>query len=191
MYAHSPEQGRLLIALARQAITGEFEETRTSLPHPDWMDEPAATFVTLTQADARGQSALRGCIGSLEAHRSLFADIQANARAAAFKDPRFAPLSRKELDGTRIEVSILTSPVPMHFSDEADALHQLRPGIDGLILEHGWHRATFLPQVWEQLPEPRQFMANLKHKAGLATDFWDEDVRLARYQVEKFKEDAP
>lgn len=189
MSAHSPEQGRLLIALARQAIAEELDATFTTLPHPDWLDERAATFVTLTQQDARGHSGLRGCIGSLEAHRSLYADIQANARAAAFKDPRFPPLSREELDITRIEVSILTPPVPMHFSDEADALHQLRPEIDGLILEHGWHRATFLPQVWEQLPEPRQFMANLKHKAGLATDFWDQDVRLARYQVEKFKEE--
>ena len=89
-----------------------------------------------------------------------------------------------------MEVSLLSPAQPMRFTCEADALAQLRPGIDGVILEHGWHRATFLPQVWEQLPEPRQFMAHLKRKAGLAADFWADDLRLATYQVEKFKEEA-
>jgi AmmeMemoRadiSam system protein A len=131
---------------------------------------------------------LRGCIGSLEAHRPLREDIQANAQAAAFGDPRFPPLSEDELDTTQVEVSILSRPEPMHFRDEADFLTQLRPGIDGVILEYGWHRATFLPQVWEQLPEPRQFMANLKRKAGLASDFWSNEIRISRYGVEKFKE---
>jgi AmmeMemoRadiSam system protein A len=183
MNSHSTEQGRLLIALARNAIGGDFGEPAADLPHPDWLDEPGAVFVTLTQ-----QGELRGCIGSLEAHRRLIDDVQSNARAAAFKDPRFAPLSQDELPTTRIEVSILSPAEPMRFSSEADALAQLRPGIDGVILEHGWHRATFLPQVWEQLPEPHQFMANLKRKAGLAANFWAEDLSLSRYQVEKFKE---
>ena len=189
MSIHNPEQGRLLIALARQAIASQFEQVISDLPHPDWLDLPAAVFVTLTQCNANGQSALRGCIGSLEAQRSLYDDVLANARAAAFKDPRFPPLSRKEFDTTRIEVSILTPAEPMQFDNETDALHQLRPGIDGVILEHDWHRATFLPQVWQQLPEPRQFMANLKQKAGLAADFWAPDLHLSRYQVEKFRED--
>jgi AmmeMemoRadiSam system protein A len=183
MNPHSPEQGRLLVALARNAIASEFGEMAADLPQPDWLNEPGAVFVTLTR-----HGELRGCIGSLEAHRSLLDDVQSNARAAAFKDPRFPPLSRAELPGTRVEVSILSPAESMRFSSEADALAQLRPGIDGVILEHGWHRATFLPQVWEQLPEPRQFMANLKHKAGLATDFWADDLSLSRYQVEKFKE---
>ena len=185
MNAHNHAQGRLLIALARQAITSEFEESDAALAHPDWLNQPGATFVTLTR-----NGELRGCIGSLEAQRPLFDDVQSNARAAAFKDPRFPPLSRIELPATRIEVSLLSPAKPMRFASEADALAQLRPGIDGVILEHGWHRATFLPQVWEQLPEPRQFMANLKRKAGLAADFWAEDLRLATYQVEKFKEEA-
>lgn len=185
MNPHSPEQGRLLIALARQAIASEFDESDSELPHPAWLDERGAVFVTLTLRDT-----LRGCIGSLEAHRALIDDVQSNARAAAFKDPRFPPLSRDEFARTRVEVSLLSPAQPMRFSSEADALAQLRPGVDGVILEHGWHRATFLPQVWEQLPEPRQFMANLKHKAGLATDFWADDLRLSRYQVEKFKEEA-
>ncbi len=183
MTSHSTEQGRLLVALARNAIGADFGEPTIDLPHPAWLDEPGAVFVTLTQ-----QGELRGCIGSLEAHRRLIDDVQSNARAAAFKDPRFAPLSQDELPTTRIEVSILSPAEPMRFSSEADALAQLRPGIDGVILEHGWHRATFLPQVWEQLPEPRQFMANLKRKAGLAADFWADDLSLSRYQVEKFKE---
>jgi AmmeMemoRadiSam system protein A len=187
MQLHTPEQGRLLIALARQAIASEFDETNMELPHPlphpDWLDQPGAVFVTLTQ---HGQ--LRGCIGSLEAHRSLIADLQSNARAAAFKDPRFPPLQREEFAGTQVEVSLLSPAEPMHFTDQADALARLRPGIDGVILEHGWQRATFLPQVWEQLPQPREFIAHLKRKAGLAADFWADDLRLSRYQVEKFKE---
>jgi len=187
MSLHTPDQGRLLIALARQAIAGEFssefDEVNMELPHPDWLDQPGAVFVTLTQ---HGQ--LRGCIGSLEAHRSLIDDLQSNARAAAFKDPRFPPLRREELTGTRVEVSLLSPAEPMHFANEADALAQLRPGIDGVILEHGWQRATFLPQVWEQLPEAHEFISHLKRKAGLAADFWSADLQLSRYQVEKFKE---
>jgi hypothetical protein len=186
MNAHSPEQGHLLTALARRAIAREFGRPTSDLPHPDWLNQPGAVFVTLTQ-----QGELRGCIGSLEARRALIDDLQSNARAAAFKDPRFPPLSRDELARTRVEVSILTPAEPMRFSSEADALAQLRPGIDGVILEHGWHRATFLPQVWEQLPDARQFISNLKRKAGLAADFWADDLSLSRYQVEKFKEEEP
>ena len=181
----SEEQGRLLTALARAAIAREFDEPGTALPHPDWLDAPGAVFVTLTEA---GQ--LRGCIGSLEAHRPLGEDLEHNARAAAFGDPRFPPLRHAELPRVRVEVSVLTPATPMACSDEADALRQLRPGVDGVILEHGWHRATFLPQVWEQLPEPRVFLAHLKQKAGLAADFWANDVRLSRYGVEKFKEEV-
>jgi len=179
------EQGRLLTTLARAAIAREFDEPGTALPHPDWLDAPGAVFVTLTEA---GQ--LRGCIGSLEAHRPLGEDLEHNARAAAFGDPRFPPLKHAELPRVRVEVSVLTPATPMACSDEADALRQLRPGVDGVILEHGWHRATFLPQVWEQLPEPRVFLAHLKQKAGLAADFWANDVRLSRYGVEKFKEEV-
>jgi len=189
MKTHSTEQGRLLIALARNALAAEFGEPCIALPHPDWLDEPGAVFVTLTQRDENGQSQLRGCIGSLSAQRPLLADLQANARAAAFQDPRFPPLNLKELAATQIEVSILSSAEPMIFGNEADALSQLRPNIDGVILEYGRHRATFLPQVWEQLPEPRQFMAHLKQKAGLTADFWANDLRLSRYRVEKFKEE--
>lgn len=183
---HDAEQGRLLLALARAAIArklGLAGADPLPRPVPDWLGVPGATFVTLTQ---HGQ--LRGCIGSLEAHRKLLDDVRANAQAAAFGDPRFPPLSAEELAHTRVEVSILTPAEPMNFRDEADCLAQLRPGVDGVILAHGWQRATFLPQVWDQLPEPRQFMAHLKRKAGLAADFWAPDMRVSRYQVEKFKE---
>ncbi len=177
------EQGRLLTTLARAAIAREFGEPVAALPRPGWLDAPGAVFVTLTEAGR-----LRGCIGSLEAHRSLGEDLEQNARAAAFNDPRFPPLTPAELPRAHVEISVLTPATPLAFRDESDALAQLRPGVDGVILEYGWHRATFLPQVWEQLPEPRLFMSHLKQKAGLSGDFWDKAVRLSRYGVEKFKE---
>lgn len=178
------EQGRLMLALARAAIARELDVPTPPPPHPTWLDETGAVFVTLTEAGR-----LRGCIGSLTAHRSLGADLEHNARAAALRDPRFPALSQAELARVRVEVSVLTPATTMTFMDEADALAQLRPGVDGVILEYGHHRSTFLPQVWEQLPDPRLFMSQLKQKAGLSGDFWDKDVNLSRYGVEKFKED--
>jgi len=185
MPTDTPDKGRLLTRLARAAIARRFGVVPPSLPQPEWLDAPGAVFVTLTE---HGQ--LRGCIGSLEAHRPLAQDLEANALAAAFRDPRFPPLQEDELDQIHVEVSILSPPEPIRFSSEADALSQLRPGIDGVILEHGWHRATFLPQVWEQLPDPQRFMAHLKAKAGLSADFWADDLRLSRYSVEKYEEDT-
>lgn len=148
------------------------------------LDAPGATFVTLT-LDGR----LRGCIGSLEARRPLRDDCVANARAAALRDPRFSPVSRREYDGLQIEVSVLSKPEPMRVASEDDALAQLRPGTDGVLLEAGRHRATFLPQVWEQLPEPRAFMTALKRKAGLPERSWDDSVRLSRYTVRAYEEE--
>jgi AmmeMemoRadiSam system protein B/AmmeMemoRadiSam system protein A len=181
-----PDKGAMLTAAARAAIAAQFGSQQTIQMPPEWLKQKAATFVTLTQ---NGQ--LRGCIGSLEAHRPLSQDLMENARAAAFRDPRFPALSADELARTRVEVSILSPATPMHFSSEADLLLQLRPGIDGILIEHGVHRATFLPQVWEQLPEPRQFMAHLKQKAGLPADFWADDMRVSHYTVEKYKEAMP
>jgi len=175
--------GRALLIRARNAIAGEFGIRPSSEPDDAALARPGAVFVTLTQ---HGQ--LRGCIGSLEAHRALDADVRANARAAAFGDPRFAPLSADELARTRVEVSLLTPAAPIDFTDQDDAIRQLRPGVDGVILE--WHsrRGTFLPQVWESLPERRLFLAHLKQKAGLPADFWAPDVKLHRYEVRKWKE---
>jgi AmmeMemoRadiSam system protein A len=148
-----------------------------------WLQDLGASFVTLTQD---GQ--LRGCIGSLHAYRSLLEDVKANALAAATQDPRFAPLAADELDRTEIEISLLSALQPMQFSSEADAIAQLRPGVDGVVLEFGKHRSTFLPQVWEQLPAAEEFLAHLKRKAGLPVRFWAPELKLSRYTVRKFKE---
>jgi len=148
-----------------------------------WLNEKGACFVTL-----KINGSLRGCIGSIEACRPLIEDIHANAVAAAFQDPRFPPLTLEEFERLRIEVSVLTPLEPMAFSSEEDAANQLRPGVDGVVLQYRHHRGTFLPQVWEQLPDPRMFLAHLKLKAGLAADFWHPDVLLYRYRVEKFSE---
>jgi uncharacterized protein len=179
------ELGTTLLTLARNAIAAHF-----GLPGPATGDLPelrenGATFVTLTQ---RGQ--LRGCIGSLQACRPLLQDVQDNARNAAFRDPRFAPLAERELPLTRVEVSLLTPAEAMSFRDEADALAQLRPEIDGVIFSASGRRSTFLPQVWEQLPDPAVFMAHLKQKAGVPAAYWGPDVRLERYTVHKWKEPA-
>lgn len=175
--------GTALLVRARNAIAAEFGVAARPEPPHGALADAGATFVTLTQD---GQ--LRGCIGSLEAWRKLDTDVRENARAAAFRDPRFAPLGREELPRTRVEVSLLTMPEPMRFADEADALRQLRPGIDGVIFEVGRHRSTFLPQVWESLPDRREFMGRLKYKAGLPPNFWSPEVRLYRYEVQKWKE---
>lgn len=174
--------GQMLLIMARNAIGARFGLPAQPVGALPELAEPGATFVTLTQA---GQ--LRGCIGSLEAYRPLAADIAENAVAAAFHDPRFSPLSAEEFARTNVEVSLLTPAEPITFSDEADALSRLRPGIDGVILTRGRRRATFLPQVWESLPTPKQFMAQLKLKAGLPADYWDEQITLDRYGVQKWK----
>ena len=178
--------GHALLALARNAIAQSLGARAVPTSQHPALAAPGATFVTL-----RRHGDLRGCIGSLEAFRSLRDDVEANARAAAFRDPRFPPLTRDELAATTVEVSLIGPHEPLRVRDEADALARLRPGVDGVVLEYGHHRATFLPQVWEQLPEPAEFMDALKHKAGLPADFWHPDLRLARYTVEKFAEDAP
>ena len=177
------DPGPALLVRARNAIAGRLGQPTQAEPAHPALNQPGATFVTLTQ---NGQ--LRGCIGSLQAHRPLDQDVRANAVAAAVSDPRFPPLKAEELARTRVEVSLLTAPQPMTFTDEADALRQLRPDIDGIIFIAGQKRSTFLPQVWEQIPDPRQFMAHLKQKAGLPADYWSSDVQLQRYEVRKWKE---
>ncbi len=177
------EQGLQLVKLAHQAISralGLQESVDVDLT-ADWLQQPGATFVTLTKFEE-----LRGCIGSLEAWRPLRDDVVHNALAAAFSDPRFAPVSQSEWSDVRVEVSLLTPAQELHFSSEADALAQLRPGIDGVILEYGLNRGTFLPQVWDSLPEPQQFMTHLKLKAGLPAHFWNNTLKLSRYEVQKW-----
>jgi AmmeMemoRadiSam system protein A len=175
--------GKLLISIARASIAAQFGLHFSVRESETWLHRPAASFVTLK---TRGE--LRGCIGSLAAHRALVDDVRANARAAAFQDPRFRPLGFQELAMIRVEVSVLSALEPMTFKDQADALDRIRPGVDGLVLEFGGHRGTFLPQVWDSLPQPATFLAELKRKAGLPADFWDPGVRLSRYTVAKWSE---
>ncbi|HNZ56439.1 MAG TPA: AmmeMemoRadiSam system protein A [Methylophilaceae bacterium] len=184
IHSASSDAGKVLIPIARasiaQALGKPHAKTKEDLP---WLQDKGASFVTLTQNEQ-----LRGCIGTLEAHRPLLIDVKANAYAAAFHDPRFSPLSSDELDDTQIEISLLSAMQAIAFANESDALAQLQPGVDGIVLEFGHYRSTFLPQVWEQLPDARLFMAHLKHKAGLSPEFWDEELKLYRYTVSKWRE---
>ena len=180
------EKGKTLLKLARNEIGARLGQAATKPVQATWLQAPGASFVTLTR-----QGELRGCVGTLEAHRPLGIDVCENAVAAAFRDPRFMPLTLGEFEGIRVEVSVLSPPRPIEVTDEAAALAMLRPNIDGVVFEYGHYRSTFLPQVWEQLPEPAEFLAHLKRKAGLPVDFWAEQVRLSRYTVSKWKEEVP
>ena len=175
--------GSVLLPLARAAIARELDLPFAAHADADWLHAAGASFVTLKK-----RAELCGCIGTLEARRPLAADVSANAAAAAFRDPRFAPLRHAEFDAVRIEVSVLSPHEAIDCRDEAAALAQLRPGGDGVVFECDGRRATFLPQVWEQLPDPRLFLSQLKQKAGLPHDFWSPRVRLARYTVSKWHE---
>lgn len=181
------EQGKILLQIARTAISRALRVPSAPATEVDenmaWLYRPGATFVTLTQ-----WGELRGCIGSLQACDPLIEDVSNNAVSAALYDPRFLPLTADELDTVNLEVSLLSELQPLGFTSEADALAQLRPDIDGVVFEYGPYRSTFLPQVWESLPQPQQFLARLKSKARLSEDFWAEDVKLSRYTVSKWCE---
>ena len=182
----SPEDvgvsGLFLLGLARDSIDYGFDN-RAPLPVnldelPTALAEPAATFTTLHL-----EGALRGCCGRLEAAEPLATDVAHSAFTAAFRDPRFEPLRRDEFAAINVEVSVLTPMEPMQVSDEADLLGQLQPGVDGLVIAEGWRRATFLPKVWENLPEPRQFLGQLKLKCGLPQDYWSSRLEFRRYRT--------
>jgi AmmeMemoRadiSam system protein A len=177
------ERGKILLPIARAAISRVLNVPHTADETAPWLAEHGACFVTLTQSGE-----LRGCIGSLQAHRPLLADVKSNAVSAALHDPRFTPLRAEELDITTVEISLLSATREMEVRDEADALAQLRPNVDGIIFEYGRYRSTFLPQVWESLAQPRQFLSMLRRKAGLPDDFWAEGVKLSRYTVTKWSE---
>jgi hypothetical protein len=177
--------GALLLPAARAAIARELG-LRAEAPaeRPAWALAPGASFVTLTE---RGE--LRGCIGSLEAVRPLLDDVTDNAVSAATRDPRFPPLTARELDGVAIEVSVLSAPIPLPVSGLDDAYKTLRPGVDGVIAQLGpRHRATFLPQVWEQLPDPEDFLSHLWRKAGMPPGEWPEGTALQTYTVRAWHE---
>jgi AmmeMemoRadiSam system protein B/AmmeMemoRadiSam system protein A len=183
---YEARHGEQLLALARAAIGAKIGlNPAPQVPAEDWLRERRATFVTLT---LDGQ--LRGCIGRLAAERELGVDVVENARLAAFSDPRFAPLTEAEFRRCVVEVSLLSEPKRLEFSDEADLVRQLRPGEDGLILECDGRRGTFLPQVWKSLQQPAQFLSQLKLKAGLPAATRLERCRITRYRALKWVEKA-
>jgi AmmeMemoRadiSam system protein B/AmmeMemoRadiSam system protein A len=181
--ADAQDRGSALLAHARSAIAAALERFAPPAPELAFLRDPGATFVTLRK---RGE--LCGCIGSLAPRRPLREDVRANAAAAAFDDPRFPPLTADEYEAVDIEVSVLSAATPMAVASESDLHAQLCAGTDGLILELGSRRSTFLPQVWDALPRPREFVDELKRKAGLPRGFWSEELRFSRYTVEKFAE---
>jgi AmmeMemoRadiSam system protein A len=181
-------QRRILLQVARRSI-----ETGLKEGHP-WSLTPSefhrdlkairASFVKL-----KSNEQLRGCIGHLDAVQPLVVDVAENAFAAAFRDPRFPPLSAAEWPDVDIHLSILTAPEPLRFRDEADLIRQIQPRRDGLILQDGPNRGTFLPSVWDSLPNPTDFLTHLKLKAGLAANHWSDRIEVYRYATESFGAD--
>ncbi len=174
-----------LLLLARQSISKTI--TGSPIKHNTQLDEQlhylAATFVTLTIAGE-----LRGCIGSLVARRNLVEDVIQAAKSAAFSDPRFRPITAAELSSIDIEISILSAAKAVEFDSEQQLFELIRPDIDGVIIEQGSNRATFLPQVWQQLPKPEQFFSQLKLKAGLPASTPLSQLQVSRYQVQEFSD---
>ena len=184
----TPEERNTLLRLAREAMEhGVRDEPLPALDESMLsakLREDGASFVTLT---VRGE--LRGCIGALEPYQPLAQDVREHAVAAALEDPRFPPVSERELSGIQIEVSRLTRPVPLEYKDANDLLSKLRPHIDGVILRDSFHRATFLPQVWEKIPGTAEFLNNLCYKMGVSDNTWRiKHLEVLVYQVEEFHE---
>jgi AmmeMemoRadiSam system protein B/AmmeMemoRadiSam system protein A len=182
--AYDAAHGRTLLGLARGSVANALGAgAAVAVPEAPWLRERRATFVTLSQ-----EGKLRGCIGSLHPTRTLGEDVVANAAAAALADRRFSPLGRDDLARVEMEVSLLSLPTAVLFADEHELLAALRPGIDGLILASGDKRGTYLPQVWEQIREPGEFIASLMQKAGIPADTRLTRCQVWRYQVRKWKE---
>ena len=184
----SSEDRRFLLVLAREtmenAVKGKQKPERDASSIPESCRQKGASFVTLTIAGE-----LRGCIGTLEAYKPLFKDVQDHAVQAALEDYRFPPVSSEELPLISIEISRLTDPVPLQYEQPADLARLLKPHTDGVILKDGYRRATFLPQVWDQLPQPEMFLAHLCQKMGAAPDLWRHKVlEVSIYHVEEFSE---
>jgi AmmeMemoRadiSam system protein A len=182
------DEKQTLLKLARQAL--ELGVRGEKLPPPDRealssrLRADGASFVTLTV-----DGDLRGCIGTLEAYQPLAEDVREHAVAAALDDYRFPPVQVAELNGIQLEVSRLTAPVPLEYARPAELVTKLRPQVDGVILRDGSRRATFLPQVWEKIPNAEDFLDNLCHKMGAAPDLWRrKHLEVLTYQVEEFHE---
>jgi uncharacterized protein len=176
----SPLAQELLLKLARSAIEYGLQHDKPLVVDPEGypaeLRVPKAVFITLTCADD-----LRGCIGTLEASLPLVVAVAKYAHAAAFSDPRFTAVDRVDLPRLAIHISILSQLEPVSFSSEQELIDQIRPGIDGLFLEDGYHRATLLPAVWDDIPEKREFLSRLKQKSGLAASYWSKTISVKRY----------
>ena len=177
----SEQRGRVLVAIARESLADGGPRIPCEWGEA-WLREQAASFVTL-----KLEGELRGCIGSVDPHRALGDDVAHNAHAAAYRDPRFPPVTVAERDLLRVEVSVLSPRSRIPAASEGDALEHLRPGVDGIFLEFKEFRATFLPQVWENLPTPLDFLSELRRKARLPARFWHPEIELSRYTVEKYR----
>lgn len=179
------EQKQQLIDIAQKSIIHGLQSGEPStidLKKYDLaLQQKAATFVTLHK-----QHQLRGCIGVLEPLRPLASDVSHNAFSAAFSDHRFSPVTTGELDQLDVHISILSVPTPITFASEDDLIEQLRPGIDGLIMQEGHHRGTFLPSVWDAIKDKREFIHHLKQKSGLPANYWSDTISVQRYTVEEF-----
>lgn len=186
MTSLTKEQGTELVAIARNAIGLKLGLTEGRLSSDDpALQEKGGTFVTLKK-----DNMLRGCIGNIEPVGPVIDSVRENAVNAAFNDFRFSPLSVEEFSKTRISVSVLTPAVPLSYEDGDDLTAKLRPGVDGVILRAGRNSATFLPQVWEQLPDPNDFLDHLSLKAGVAREVWRTgEAEILLYQVQDFKEE--
>ncbi len=178
----SDDDKNTLKQIARESIEHGLLHKKPLPVDPDkyspLLQSNTATFVTLQL-----HNHLRGCIGTLQAYQPLVKDVSQHAFDAAFKDPRFTAVNKEEAEQLEIHISILTPAEDIEFTSEDDLLSQLEPGVDGLIIEDGYHRATFLPSVWEQLPDRRQFLEHLKQKAGLSANHWSDSFKAQRYRT--------
>jgi AmmeMemoRadiSam system protein A len=175
-------RGRVLVAIAREALARPGQSIAAIAWPEGWLRAVAASFVTL-----RDRGELRGCIGTVDAHRPLGDDVAHNAYAAAYRDTRFEPVSAEVRARLDVEVSVLSARVPVAAASEGAAAGQLRPGVDGVVIEFQGKSATFLPQVWDNLPDPIEFLAELRLKARLPARFWHPELHVSRYTVEKYR----
>lgn len=187
--SYSAEEQNDMLHIAANAIRfglDNHRETHIELSQfPEKLRHNRATFVTLKKADH-----LRGCIGSLVGYRPLVEDISSNAFSAAFRDPRFDPLTSTELNTLHIHISVLSPPEKLFFDSEQALLEQIQVGVDGIILSDQGHRATFLPSVWENLPSKTLFLSELKRKAGLSSNHWSDTIQIERYSAFSFGDNA-
>lgn len=183
MQEYNQAERKILLQTAKDSIAyGLLHHTPSTIVsnnYPEHLQQPRACFVTLHL-----HKNLRGCIGSIIASQPLIIDVANNAFSAAFNDPRFSPLTDHEFKHITLDISVLTPPQELNVTSEADLLRQLRPGVHGLILSDNGHRATFLPSVWEQLPNPADFVIHLKNKAGLPINYWSDTITIETYTTE-------